>query len=68
VIEGNSPRIDVSGLQHITKIIHMINDLEKLLPIIGYVNETLFKRCYMRIQLLMRLPAQAMIVKVLLNF
>jgi hypothetical protein len=43
----------------------MVNDLEKLLPIMGYINETFFKRQYERISQLMRLPVQAMVVKAL---
>jgi len=44
IAERNYLRIDASRLSCITKINHMVNDLEKLLLIIGYINETLFKR------------------------
>jgi hypothetical protein len=44
VAEVNYPIINVSGLSCITKINHMMNGLEKLLPIMGYINETLFER------------------------
>jgi hypothetical protein len=44
-----------------------INELEKLLPIMGYVDETLFKRRYRRIAQLIRLSVQVMVVKALLN-
>jgi acetolactate synthase small subunit len=47
VAEGNCPRIDVSGLSCITKINHMVNDMEKLLPIIGHIEE-IFLRSGMR--------------------
>jgi len=68
VVEGNCPRIDARGLPHITKINHVVNDLEKLLLIMEYVDETLFKRRYEKITQLMRLSIQATIVKALLNF
>jgi hypothetical protein len=68
VVEGNCLRIDACGLPHITKINHMVNDLEKLLLIMGYVDETLFERRYERITQLMRLSIQAATVKALLNF
>jgi hypothetical protein len=46
----------------------MLNELEKLLPIMGYVDETLFKGRYGRIAQLIRLSVQVMAVKALLNF
>ena len=62
------PRIDASGLPCITKVNHMVNDLGKLLPIMEYVDETLFERRYGRIAQIMRLPVQAAVIKALLNF
>jgi hypothetical protein len=44
IFEGKCQKIDASGLLCITKINHMVNDLGKLLSIIGYVDETFFKR------------------------
>jgi hypothetical protein len=38
------------------------------IPIMGYVDETLFKRRYGRIAPLIRLSVQVMAVKALLNF
>jgi len=35
VVERNCLRIDACGLPHITKINHTVNDLEKLLLIMG---------------------------------
>jgi hypothetical protein len=68
VAEVNYPIINVSGLSCITKINHMMNGLEKLLPIMGYINETLFERRNGRIAQLMKLSVQVMVVKALLNF
>jgi hypothetical protein len=68
IAEGKCPRIDANRLPCITKINHMVNDLGKLLSIMGYVDETLFERRYGRIAQLMRLPIQATAIKALLNF
>ena len=46
----------------------MINDLEKLLPILKYVDETIFERQYGRIVQLMRLPLHTESINALLNF
>ncbi|KAL9334366.1 hypothetical protein Peur_074505 [Populus x canadensis] len=54
IAEGKCPRIDANRLPCITKINHMVNDLGKLLSIMGYVDETLFERRYGRITQLMR--------------
>ena len=43
IAERNYLRIDASRLSCITKINHMVNDLEKLLLIMGYINETLLR-------------------------
>jgi len=40
--EGNYPIINTNGLPHITKINHNVNSMEKLLPIMEYVDEALF--------------------------
>jgi len=68
VAEGNYPIINVSGLPCITKINHMVNGLEKLLPIMGHIDESLFKRQNGRIAQLMKLSVQAMVVKALVIF
>jgi hypothetical protein len=68
VAKGNYPIINVSGLPYITKINHMVNGLEKLLPIMGHIDESLFKRQNGRIAQLMKLSVQAMVVKALVNF
>jgi hypothetical protein len=68
VAEGKCPRIDASRLPCITKINHMVHDSGKLLPIMEYIDETLFERRYGRIAQLMRLPIQAATIKALLNF
>jgi len=38
----NCPIINTIGLPHITKINHNVNSIEKLLPIMGYVDEAFF--------------------------
>jgi len=68
IAEGKCPRIDANRLPCITKINHMVNDLGKLLSIMGYVDETLFERRYGRIAQLIRLPIQATTIKALLSF
>jgi hypothetical protein len=68
IFEEKCPKIDASELLCITKINHMVNDLGKLSSIIGYVDETLFKRLYERIAQLIRIPVQAVEKKALLNF
>jgi hypothetical protein len=47
--EGNCPGINANELTHITNVNYMINDLEKFIPIIGYIDETVFERQYERI-------------------
>jgi hypothetical protein len=64
LVEGNCPRIDTRGLPHITKI----NDLEKLLPIMRYIDETKFERHCGRIEQLMRLLVQVIAIRALLDF
>jgi hypothetical protein len=49
VVEGKCSRIDASGLSCNTKINHMVNGLEKLLPIMGYIDETLLEMRYEKI-------------------
>ena len=68
VVEGKCPRININKLPEITKINHTINDLEKIWPIMRYVDDTLFERRYGRIAQLMRLPLQTTAIKALVNF
>jgi len=49
IAKGNHSRINSSGFPRIKKINHMVNYLDKLLPVMGYVNEVLFKKKYERI-------------------
>jgi hypothetical protein len=63
IFEGKCQKIDASGLLCITKINHMVNNLGKLLSIIGYVDETFFKRWYGTIAQLVRIPVQAVAIK-----
>jgi len=47
---------------------HIVNDMEKLLSIMGYLDEILFERQYKRITQLIRLSIQATTIKTLLCF
>jgi hypothetical protein len=42
--ERNCLRIKAGELPHITKVNYSINNIEKLVSIIGHVDETLFER------------------------
>lgn len=68
LVEGNYLRINASGLLCITKINYMVNEVDKLLTIMGYINEILFERQYGSITQLMRLPVQAIAIKAFLSF
>jgi hypothetical protein len=66
--EGNYPRTKAMELPNITKVHHSINNKEKLVSIIGYVDENLFERMYRRISHLIKIPIQISVVKALLHF
>ena len=55
-------------LLNITKVHRSINNKEKLVSIIGYVDENLFERMYRRISHLIKIPIQISVVKALLHF
>ena len=55
-------------LPNITKVHRSINNKEKLVSIIGYVDENLFERMYRRISHLINIPIQISVVKALLHF
>jgi len=66
--EGNYPRTKAMELSNITKVHRSINNKEKLVSIIGYVDENLFERMYRRISHLIKIPIQISVVKALLHF
>jgi hypothetical protein len=66
--EGNYPRTKAMELLNITKVHRSINNKEKLVSIIGYVDENLFERMYRRISHLIKIPIQISVVKALLHF
>jgi hypothetical protein len=66
--EGNYPRTKAMELLNITKVHRSINNKEKLVSIIGYVDENLFERMYRRISHLIKIPIQISEVKALLHF
>jgi hypothetical protein len=66
--EGNYPRTKAMELLNITKVHRSINNKEKLVSIIGYVDENLFERMYRRISHLINIPIQISVVKALLHF
>ena len=68
LVEGNCLRTKAGELLHITKIHCSVNNLEKLVSIMGYMDETLFERMYGRITHLMRIMVQILVVKALLHF
>jgi hypothetical protein len=65
---GNYSIINANELPHITMMNHIVNDMEKLLSIMGYLDEILFERQYKRITQLIRLSIQATTIKTLLCF
>jgi len=68
LVEGNYLRTKAGELLHITKVHCSINNLEKLVSIMGYMDETLFERMYGRITHLMRIMVQILVGKTLLHF
>jgi hypothetical protein len=68
LVEGNCLRTKARELLHITKVHCSINNLEKLVSIMGYMDETLFERMYGRITHLMRIMVQILVGKALLHF
>jgi hypothetical protein len=49
LVERNFPRTKVRELPHMTKVHSSVNNMENLMSVLGYVDETLFKRRYERI-------------------
>jgi len=66
--EGNYPRTKAMELLNITKVHRSINNKEKLVSIIVYMDENLFERMYRRISHLIKIPIQISVVKALLHF
>jgi hypothetical protein len=68
LVEGDCSRTKVEELQHITKVHCSIDNIKKLAPILGYIDENLFEKKYGRIVHLIRIPVQISAVKALLYF
>lgn len=49
LVERNFPRTKARELPHMTKVHSSVNNMENLMSVLGYVDETLFKRRYERI-------------------
>jgi hypothetical protein len=66
--EGHCPRTKAGELPYMNKVHCSINNMEKLVSIISYVDETLFEMMYERIAHLIRILVQISAVKALLHF
>jgi len=51
-----------------TKVHYFVDNIKKLVSVLGYVNETLFERKYERIAHLIGIPVQILAVKTLMHF
>jgi hypothetical protein len=54
--EGNCPRTKARELPYITKVHCSINNMEKLVSIMSYIDETLFENMYEKITHLKKIP------------
>ena len=68
LIEGDCPRTKINELLHITTVHYSIENIKKLMTILGYVDETLFERKYGWIALLMKISIKMSLVKALIHF
>jgi len=68
LVEGDCSRTKVEELPHITKVHCSIDNIKKLAPILGYIDENLFEKKYGRIIHLIRIPVQISAVKALMHF
>ena len=68
LVEGDCLTTKVEELPYITKVHCSIENIKKLVPILGYINETLFEKKYGRIAHLIRIPVQILVVKALMHF
>ncbi|KAL9405528.1 hypothetical protein Peur_002500 [Populus x canadensis] len=68
LVEGDCSRTKVEELPNITKVHYSINNIKKLAPILGYIDENLFEKKYERIANLVRIPVQISVVKALMHF
>ena len=68
LVEGDCSRTKVEELPPITKVQCSIDNIKKLVPILGYIDENLFEKKYGRIAYLLRIPVQISAVKALLHF
>lgn len=58
-MEGDYSIINANELPHITMMNHTVNDMEKLLYVMGYLDEILFEKQYRRITQLSSLKLSA---------
>jgi len=68
LVEGDCSRTKVEELPHITKVHCFIDSINKLAPILGYIDENLFEKKYGRIAHLVRILVQISTVKALMHF
>ena len=55
LVEGDSLRTKVRELPHMTKVHYSMDNIKKLVSVMGYADETLFERKYTRIAHLIRI-------------
>jgi len=68
LVEGNCLRNKVEELPYITKVHCSINNMEKLVSIMSYIDETLFEKMYEKITHLKKIPVWISVVKASLHF
>jgi hypothetical protein len=68
LVEGDYPRTKVKELLRITKLHYPVDNIKKLMPILGYIDKTLFEKRYERIAHLIRIPINILMVKALMHF
>jgi hypothetical protein len=56
LVEGDYLRTKAGELPSMIKVYYLVNNMEKLVSVLGYMNETLSKKRYERIAHLVRLP------------
>jgi hypothetical protein len=68
LVEGNCQRTEVGELLHITKVHYFMDNIKKLVSVLGYIDETLFETKYKRIVHLIRILVQISAVMALMHF
>ena len=54
-VEEDCLRIEVGELSHMTKVYYSMDNIKKLMSVLGYMDETLFEKKYERIAHLIRI-------------